>query len=119
MLSLVGGVVSCRIFTAITKSHPQYSDVIKSDLDKCLPSLQDVQSAFLKVRQICVVGEPVGVKCRIKFNPTEAALFVIAFSYPVLVSCDCFGSEQSLLRSRRRDGFRLLRTPAGWSASGM
>lgn len=54
-----GGVVSCRIFTAITKSHPQYSDVIKSDLDKCLPSLQDVQSAFIKVRQICVVGEPV------------------------------------------------------------
>ncbi|XP_056870092.1 myotubularin-related protein 10 isoform X2 [Takifugu flavidus] len=44
-----------RIFTAITKSHPQYSDVIKSDLDKCLPSLQDVQSAFIKVRQICVV----------------------------------------------------------------
>lgn len=61
---LGGGVVFglCRIFTAITKSHPQYSDVIKSDLDKCLPSLQDVQSAFVKVRQICVVGEPLGIK---------------------------------------------------------
>lgn len=67
-----GGVVSCRIFTAITKSHPQYSEVIKSDLDKCLPSLQDVQSAFVKVRQICVVGEPVGVESGVKFNQIEA-----------------------------------------------
>ncbi|CAF99594.1 unnamed protein product, partial [Tetraodon nigroviridis] len=44
-----------KIFTAITKSHPQFSEVIKSDLDKCLPSLQEIQSAFIKVRQICVV----------------------------------------------------------------
>lgn len=51
-------IATCRIFTAITKSHPQFSEVIKSDLEKCLPSLQDIQSAFIKVRQICVVGEP-------------------------------------------------------------
>lgn len=46
-----------RIFTAITKSHPQRNEVMKSDLDKCLPNIQDIQSAFVKVRQICVVGE--------------------------------------------------------------
>lgn len=46
-----------RVFTAITKSHPQRNDVVKSDLDKCLPNIQDIQCAFAKVRQICVVGE--------------------------------------------------------------
>lgn len=46
-----------RVFTAITKSHPQRNDVFKSDLDKCLPSIQEIQCAFVKVRQICVVGE--------------------------------------------------------------
>lgn len=46
-----------RVFTAVTKSHPHRNDVVKSDLDKCLPSIQDVQCAFAKVRQICVVGE--------------------------------------------------------------
>ncbi|CAG5855811.1 myotubularin-related protein 10 isoform 1-T2 [Menidia menidia] len=44
-----------RIFTAITKSHPQRSEVIRSDLDKCLPHIQDIQSAFVKIRQICVL----------------------------------------------------------------
>ncbi|XP_053282214.1 myotubularin-related protein 10 [Pleuronectes platessa] len=44
-----------RIFTAITKSHPQRSDVFKSDLDKCLPDIQDIQCAFVKVRHICVI----------------------------------------------------------------
>lgn len=39
------------------KSHPQFSEVVKSELDKSLPNLQDIQSAFIKVRQICVVGE--------------------------------------------------------------
>lgn len=47
----------CRVFTAITKSHPQRNDVVKSDLDKFLPNIQDIQCAFAKVRQICVVGE--------------------------------------------------------------
>lgn len=46
-----------RIFTAVTKSHPQRNEVMKSDLDKSLPNIQDIQSAFVKVRQICVVGE--------------------------------------------------------------
>lgn len=44
-----------RVFTAITKSHPQRSEVIKSDLDKCLPNIQDIQSAFYKVKQISVI----------------------------------------------------------------
>uniref|UniRef100_A0A6Q2YTW2 Myotubularin phosphatase domain-containing protein n=1 Tax=Esox lucius TaxID=8010 RepID=A0A6Q2YTW2_ESOLU len=44
-----------RICSAITKSHPQRSDVIKSDLDKNLPNIQDIQAAFGKVRQICVI----------------------------------------------------------------
>lgn len=48
----------CRVFTAITKSHPQRSEVFKSDLDKCLPNIQDIQTAFIKIRQICVIGEP-------------------------------------------------------------
>ncbi|XP_068429432.1 myotubularin-related protein 10 [Clinocottus analis] len=44
-----------KVFSAITKSHPQRSEVIKSDLDKFLPNIQDIQSAFIKVRQICVI----------------------------------------------------------------
>lgn len=47
-----------RVFTAITKSHPQHSEVVKSDLDKSLPNIQDIQSAFVKIRNICVIGEP-------------------------------------------------------------
>ncbi|XP_033972149.1 myotubularin-related protein 10 [Trematomus bernacchii] len=44
-----------KVFTAITKSHPQRSEVLRSDLDKCLPNIQDIQSGFVKVRQICVI----------------------------------------------------------------
>ncbi|KAL2077142.1 hypothetical protein ACEWY4_026646 [Coilia grayii] len=44
-----------RICTAITKSHPQRSDVLKSDLDKQLPNIQEVQAALLKLRQACVI----------------------------------------------------------------
>nr|XP_057945612.1 myotubularin-related protein 10 isoform X2 [Doryrhamphus excisus] len=44
-----------RIITAITKSHPQCSEVFISDLDKCLPNIQDIQSSFIKIRQICVI----------------------------------------------------------------
>ncbi|XP_007479552.1 myotubularin-related protein 10 [Monodelphis domestica] len=43
-----------RICTAITKSHPQRSDVYKSDLDKNLPSIQEIQAAFVKLKQLCV-----------------------------------------------------------------
>ncbi|KAL4613372.1 myotubularin-related protein 10-like [Arapaima gigas] len=44
-----------RICTAITKSHPKRSDVLKSDLDKTLPNIQDIQAAFVRLRQICVI----------------------------------------------------------------
>ncbi|XP_034046158.1 myotubularin-related protein 10 isoform X2 [Thalassophryne amazonica] len=44
-----------RICTAITKSHPQHSEVVKSELDKSLPNIQEIQSAFVKIRQICVI----------------------------------------------------------------
>lgn len=52
----------CRISSAIIKSHPLRSDVFKSDLDKNLPNIQDIQAALLKLRQICVIGNqyPVG-----------------------------------------------------------
>ncbi|XP_038159413.1 myotubularin-related protein 10 [Cyprinodon tularosa] len=44
-----------KIFTAITKSHPQRREVTVSDLDKALPNIQDIQSAFVKARQICTL----------------------------------------------------------------
>ncbi|XP_034726642.1 myotubularin-related protein 10 isoform X1 [Etheostoma cragini] len=44
-----------KVFTAITKSHPQRSEVVQCDLDKSLPNIQDIQIAFVKVRQICVI----------------------------------------------------------------
>ncbi|KAM9861355.1 myotubularin-related protein 10 [Aulostomus maculatus] len=44
-----------RVFTAIMKSHPQRNEVFRSDLDKCLPNIQDIQSSFVKIRQICVI----------------------------------------------------------------
>ncbi|KAM6943593.1 myotubularin-related protein 10 [Xenentodon cancila] len=44
-----------RISNAITKSHPQRSEVLRFELDKCLPNIQEIQSAFVKVRQICVL----------------------------------------------------------------
>ncbi|XP_027707295.1 myotubularin-related protein 10 [Vombatus ursinus] len=46
-----------RICNAITKSHPQRSDVYKSDLDKNLPNIQEIQAAFVKLKQLCV-NEP-------------------------------------------------------------
>uniref|UniRef100_A0A9J8CWB6 Myotubularin related protein 10 n=2 Tax=Cyprinus carpio TaxID=7962 RepID=A0A9J8CWB6_CYPCA len=42
--------VEQRISSAITKSHPLRSDVFKSDLDKTLPNIQDIQAALLKLR---------------------------------------------------------------------
>uniref|UniRef100_A0A3Q3X892 Myotubularin phosphatase domain-containing protein n=1 Tax=Mola mola TaxID=94237 RepID=A0A3Q3X892_MOLML len=39
----------------VIKSHPQRNEVVRSDLEKFLPGIQDIQSAFVKVRQICVV----------------------------------------------------------------
>ncbi|XP_061820049.1 myotubularin-related protein 10 isoform X1 [Nerophis lumbriciformis] len=44
-----------RIITAITKSNLQCSEVFSSDLDKCLPNIQEIQSSFIKIRQICVI----------------------------------------------------------------
>ncbi|XP_062380123.1 myotubularin-related protein 10 isoform X2 [Sardina pilchardus] len=44
-----------RISSAITKSHPQRSDVLKCDLDKQLPNIQDVQAALAKLRHVCVI----------------------------------------------------------------
>lgn len=46
-----------RICNAVTKSHPQRSDVYKSDLDKTLPNIQEIQAAFVKLKQLCV-NEP-------------------------------------------------------------
>ncbi|XP_010636519.1 myotubularin-related protein 10 isoform X3 [Fukomys damarensis] len=49
--------INQRICNAITKSHPQRTDVYKSDLDKTLPNIQDIQAAFVKLKQLCV-NEP-------------------------------------------------------------
>ncbi|XP_035932745.2 myotubularin-related protein 10 [Halichoerus grypus] len=46
-----------RICNAVTKSHPQRSDVYKSDLDKTLPNIHEIQAAFVKLKQLCV-NEP-------------------------------------------------------------
>ncbi|NWI63608.1 MTMRA protein, partial [Todus mexicanus] len=45
------------ICNAITRSHPLRSDVYKSDLDKCLPNIQEIQAAHIKLKQLCV-NEP-------------------------------------------------------------
>ncbi|CAL8351795.1 unnamed protein product [Merluccius merluccius] len=44
-----------RICNAIVKSHPQRSEAHKFDLDKSLPSIQDIQNSLVKIRQICVI----------------------------------------------------------------
>ncbi|KAF4091091.1 hypothetical protein AMELA_G00033210 [Ameiurus melas] len=44
-----------RICSAIIKSHPMRSNVLKTDLDKSLPSIQEIQAALVKLRQICVI----------------------------------------------------------------
>nr|XP_033775419.1 myotubularin-related protein 10 isoform X2 [Geotrypetes seraphini] len=46
-----------RICNAIMRSHPQRNDVYKSDLDKSLPNIQEVQAAFSKLKHLCV-NEP-------------------------------------------------------------
>ncbi|KAM4038015.1 myotubularin-related protein 10 [Anomaloglossus baeobatrachus] len=46
-----------RICGGITRSHPLRSEVYKCDLDHGLPTLQDIQSAFTKLKQLCV-NEP-------------------------------------------------------------
>ncbi|CAL8364679.1 unnamed protein product [Gadus morhua 'NCC'] len=44
-----------RICNAIIKSHPQRGDVHKADLDKNLPSLQQVNNSLVRLRHICVI----------------------------------------------------------------
>lgn len=43
-----------RICGGITRSHPLRSDVYKCDLDHGLPTLLDIQTAFTKLKQLCV-----------------------------------------------------------------
>ncbi|XP_056425798.1 myotubularin-related protein 10 [Hyla sarda] len=43
-----------RICGGITRSHPLRSDVYKCDLDHGLPTLQDIQTAFSKLKQLSV-----------------------------------------------------------------
>ncbi|XP_029000477.1 myotubularin-related protein 10 isoform X2 [Betta splendens] len=44
-----------KIAAGITKSHPHRGEPIKLELDKNLPNIQDIQAAFIKIRQICVI----------------------------------------------------------------
>ncbi|KAG5839386.1 hypothetical protein ANANG_G00204440 [Anguilla anguilla] len=44
-----------RICNGITKSHPKRSEALKADLDKSLPNIQDIQAAFVRLRQVCVI----------------------------------------------------------------
>ncbi|KAM9408945.1 myotubularin-related protein 10 isoform 2-T2 [Pholidichthys leucotaenia] len=44
-----------KFFSAISKSHPQHTEILKVDLDKSLPNIQDIQSSFIKMKQICVL----------------------------------------------------------------
>ncbi|OCT89516.1 hypothetical protein XELAEV_18018137mg [Xenopus laevis] len=46
-----------RVCSGITRSHPLRSEVYKCDLDDNVPSIQDIQAAFSKLRQLCV-NEP-------------------------------------------------------------
>ncbi|XP_063782317.1 myotubularin-related protein 10 [Pseudophryne corroboree] len=55
-----------RICGGITRSHPLRSDVYKCDLDHGLPTIQDIQAAFSKLKQLCV-NEP--------FDETEERWF--------------------------------------------
>ncbi|KAL4660776.1 myotubularin-related protein 10-like [Arapaima gigas] len=47
-----------RVCSSVTRSHPKRSDVFQSNLDKSLPSIQDVQASLIKLKQICVIAEP-------------------------------------------------------------
>lgn len=75
------------------KSHPQPSDVVKSDLDKYLFNIQDIQCAFVKVRQICVVGEPVFQPS----TPTLQPLNLCEVSLHVYFICVSSGKEVLLV----------------------
>lgn len=46
-----------RICSAVIKSHPMRSNILKTDLNKSLPGIQEIQTALVKLRQICVIGE--------------------------------------------------------------
>ena len=58
-MSYGNGLLLCgpRICNAIIKSHPQRGDVHKADLDKNLPSIQQVNNSLVRLRHICVIGE--------------------------------------------------------------
>ncbi|XP_038640245.1 myotubularin-related protein 10 isoform X2 [Scyliorhinus canicula] len=43
-----------RILKAIAQSHPEKSEVFKSDLDKNLPSISEVQAALVRLKQMCI-----------------------------------------------------------------
>lgn len=122
-----------RFFTAIIKSHPQRNEVVRSDLEKFLPSIQDIQSAFVKVRQICVVGESqcnfqeitspsIQPLCEKYLAACSLEMELIsrqaAYGFLVVQAFDCCDCLQILLRSLRKGGFHLLKTPVGWSMSG-
>lgn len=77
-----------RVFTAITKSHPQRNELFRSDLDKCLPNTQDIQCAFVKVRQTCVIGEPHYTSSEWKWN---GFLHLLVFAFHSCTSVWMFG----------------------------
>ncbi|XP_020377136.1 myotubularin-related protein 10 isoform X1 [Rhincodon typus] len=43
-----------RILKAIAQSHPDKSEVFKSDLDKSLPNISEVQAALMRLKQLCI-----------------------------------------------------------------
>uniref|UniRef100_A0A8C5M5Q3 Myotubularin related protein 10 n=1 Tax=Leptobrachium leishanense TaxID=445787 RepID=A0A8C5M5Q3_9ANUR len=43
-----------RVCNGITRSHPLRSDVYKCDLDHCLAGIQEIQTAFGKLKHLCV-----------------------------------------------------------------
>lgn len=49
--------LSFRILQAIAQSHPEKSGVFKSDLDKSLPRVLEVQAALVRLKQLCINGE--------------------------------------------------------------
>lgn len=134
ILSSLWVLCCCRIFAAITKSHPQRNEPFRSDLDKILPSILDIQSAFVKLRQICILGE---LHCGFKvvnhhkypntgcsvircmmFCFKNVGEFMTLYSFlhiHILTVLDV----QIPLRSLRRGGFQLLKTHDGLNMSGM
>ncbi|KAJ8249173.1 hypothetical protein GJAV_G00231960 [Gymnothorax javanicus] len=44
-----------RICAGIMKSHPRRCEALKADLDKALPNIQEIQAAFVRLRQVCVI----------------------------------------------------------------